>query len=73
MNKFKLGTVALAVTLATAGCANMSDTQRGTASGAGIGAGIGALLGAVTGPGGGNRARHLAHLAYRVAPIIEAL
>jgi outer membrane protein OmpA-like peptidoglycan-associated protein len=56
MNKFKLGTVALAVTLATAGCANMSDTQRGTATGAGIGAGVGALLGAVTGPGGGGRA-----------------
>ncbi|PUA17944.1 OmpA family protein [Glaciimonas sp. PCH181] len=56
MNTFKLGSIALAVTLATAGCANMSDTQRGTATGAGVGAGIGALLGAVTGPGGGGRA-----------------
>ncbi|MGS0741818.1 OmpA family protein [Glaciimonas sp. GG7] len=56
MNTFKLGSVVLAVTLATTGCANMSDTERGTASGAGIGAGIGALLGAVTGPGGGGRA-----------------
>ena len=56
MNKFKLGAAALAVTLATAGCANMSDTERGTATGAGVGAGIGALLGAVTGPGGGGRA-----------------
>jgi len=56
MHKFKLGSLALAVTLATAGCANMSDTERGTATGAGIGAGVGALLGAVTGPGGGGRA-----------------
>lgn len=56
MNKFKLGSIALVATLATAGCANMSDTQRGTATGAGVGAGIGALLGAVTGPGGGGRA-----------------
>ena len=31
------------------GCANMSETQRGTAQGAGIGAGLGALLGAATG------------------------
>ena len=38
MNKFKLGAAALAVTLATAGCANMSDTERGTATGAGVGA-----------------------------------
>ena len=56
MNKFKLGAITLAVTLATAGCANMSDTERGTATGAGVGAGVGALLGAVTGPGGGGRA-----------------
>jgi outer membrane protein OmpA-like peptidoglycan-associated protein len=31
------------------GCANMNETQRGTAQGAGIGAGLGALLGAATG------------------------
>ena len=28
-----------------AGCANMTETQRGTAKGAGIGAGVGAVLG----------------------------
>lgn len=44
----------VAVTLG--GCANMDETQRGTAMGAGIGAGIGAVLGAATGGGGGGRA-----------------
>lgn len=39
----------LAVSLASAGCADMSPTQRGTAQGAGIGAGLGALIGAATG------------------------
>lgn len=44
----------LAITLACtaffiSGCANMSETQRGTAQGAGIGAVAGALLGAATG------------------------
>lgn len=47
---------ALAATLALAGCANMSETQRGTATGAGIGAGLGAIIGATTGGGGGSRA-----------------
>lgn len=46
----------VAATLALGGCADMSPTQRGTATGAGIGAGLGALLGATTGPGGGGRA-----------------
>lgn len=45
----------LAVTLAAAGCADMSATQRGTATGAGVGAGIGGILGAATGGGGGGR------------------
>jgi outer membrane protein OmpA-like peptidoglycan-associated protein len=31
------------------GCANMNETQKGTAQGAGIGAGVGAVVGAVTG------------------------
>lgn len=35
-----------------AGCANMSETQKGTAAGAGIGAATGAVIGAVS---GGNR------------------
>lgn len=47
---------ALAAALSVAGCANMSETQRGTATGAGIGALAGAVLGGVTGPGGGSRA-----------------
>ncbi len=42
--------------LAASGCADMSQTQRGTATGAGIGAGLGALLGSATGGGGGDRA-----------------
>lgn len=53
MHKILIST--LAATLALAGCANMSETQRGTATGAGIGAGIGAIIGASTGGGGGNR------------------
>jgi outer membrane protein OmpA-like peptidoglycan-associated protein len=32
-----------------AGCANMSETQQGTAKGAGIGAAVGAVIGAATG------------------------
>jgi outer membrane protein OmpA-like peptidoglycan-associated protein len=38
------------------GCANMTETQRGTATGAGIGAGLGAILGATTSDGGTKRA-----------------
>jgi outer membrane protein OmpA-like peptidoglycan-associated protein len=54
----KLTTTALALTIAlgAAGCADMSPTQRGTATGAGVGAGVGAILGAATGGGGGGRA-----------------
>lgn len=46
----------LAATLALAGCANMTETQRSTATGAGVGAGLGAIIGATTGGGGGSRA-----------------
>jgi outer membrane protein OmpA-like peptidoglycan-associated protein len=35
--------------LALSGCANMNETQQGTARGAAIGAGVGALLGVATG------------------------
>jgi outer membrane protein OmpA-like peptidoglycan-associated protein len=42
-------------TVVFTGCANMSETQRGTATGAGIGAAAGAAIGAVT--AGGNRGR----------------
>lgn len=55
MNK-KLIASMLAVSIASAGCADMTPTQRGTAQGAGIGAGLGAILGGVTGGGGGERA-----------------
>jgi len=47
---------AIAVTALVAGCAEMSPTQKGTATGAGIGAGLGAILGGTTGDGGGKRA-----------------
>lgn len=39
--------------LATTGCANMTETQKGTAKGAGIGAGVGAVVGGVAGGGRG--------------------
>ncbi len=49
-------TVLLASALALAGCAGMSDAQRGTATGAGIGTVAGAVLGgAVSGTGRGTR------------------
>ncbi len=48
--------VAMTVVTLAAGCAEMSPTQRGTATGAGVGAGLGAILGGTTGGGGGNRA-----------------
>jgi outer membrane protein OmpA-like peptidoglycan-associated protein len=47
MRKLVIASVAAAIALS--GCANMSETERGTAQGAGIGAGIGAVLGGVTG------------------------
>jgi len=53
MRKFLFGTIA--VTLALSGCANMTETQRGTATGAGVGAGVGAVIGAATGGGGSQR------------------
>jgi outer membrane protein OmpA-like peptidoglycan-associated protein len=44
---------ALAVALGISGCANMTETQKGTAKGAGIGAAAGAVVGAVAGGGKG--------------------
>ncbi|MFA6040084.1 MAG: OmpA family protein [Methylophilus sp.] len=41
--------IALASTIAFTGCANMSETQKGTAQGAGIGAVGGAVIGAIAG------------------------
>jgi outer membrane protein OmpA-like peptidoglycan-associated protein len=52
MNKtITISTLALALGLS--GCANMSETQKGTAKGAGIGAAAGAVVGAVAGGGKG--------------------
>ncbi len=52
---YKLTIGAIATVFAISGCADMSPTQRGTATGAGIGAGVGAVIGAATGGGGGRR------------------
>lgn len=53
----KKSTIGCAIlALAISGCADMSPTQRGTATGAGIGAGLGAIIGSSTGSGGGGRA-----------------
>ena len=70
MNRFKAGvTVAVAVlTIAVSGCADMSPTERGTATGAGAGAGLGALIGAST--GGGNRAAGGAILGAATGAIV---
>lgn len=46
-NKIIVGSILVAFTLG--GCANMTETQKGTAKGAGIGAGIGAVVGALAG------------------------
>src|SRR5690606_27852227 len=47
MRKLVISGVAAAMVLS--GCANMNETERGTAKGAGIGAGTGAVIGALTG------------------------
>lgn len=44
---------AIVVGVAFSGCANMTETQQGTAKGAAIGAGVGAVVGAVAGKGKG--------------------
>lgn len=48
--------VGIAVLALATGCADMSPTQRGTATGAGVGAGLGAVIGGTTSGGGGSRA-----------------
>jgi len=50
-NKMIVGSVLVAFVLG--GCANMTETQKGTAKGAAIGAGVGAVVGAVAGKGKG--------------------
>ncbi len=49
--KIVAGSILVAFTLG--GCANMTETQKGTAKGAGIGAGVGAVAGAIAGKGKG--------------------
>ena len=51
MRKHIVLAAATAAALFISGCANMSDTQRRTATGAGVGAAAGAVLGAITGGG----------------------
>ncbi|MCB4811597.1 OmpA family protein [Methylovorus menthalis] len=51
--KSPLITSSLLLALAVTGCANMTETQKGTAKGAGIGAGVGAVVGALAGGGKG--------------------
>jgi outer membrane protein OmpA-like peptidoglycan-associated protein len=46
-NKVIVSSILVAFTLG--GCANMTETQKGTAKGAGIGAGVGAVIGAIAG------------------------
>jgi outer membrane protein OmpA-like peptidoglycan-associated protein len=46
-NKIIVSTILVALTLG--GCADMTETQKGTAKGAGIGAGVGAVIGAIAG------------------------
>jgi outer membrane protein OmpA-like peptidoglycan-associated protein len=41
----RAGVVAAALALTLVGCANMTESQKGTAVGAGVGAGVGALVG----------------------------
>lgn len=49
----QLTAAVVAATLTMTGCANMTETQKGTAKGAGIGAAGGAVLGGVAGKGKG--------------------
>ncbi len=48
--------VAVSILAMASGCADMSPTQRGTATGAGVGAGLGAVIGGTTSGGGSSRA-----------------
>jgi outer membrane protein OmpA-like peptidoglycan-associated protein len=48
--------VAITAVALVSGCAEMTPTQKGTATGAGVGAGLGAIIGGTTSGGGGSRA-----------------
>jgi outer membrane protein OmpA-like peptidoglycan-associated protein len=62
--------VGIAVLALATGCADMSPTQKGTATGAGIGAGLGAVIGGTTHGGGGSRATKGALLGGAAGAII---
>lgn len=53
MMNTQLKVTVIALAFALGGCANMTETQKGTAKGAAIGAGAGAVVGAVAGGGKG--------------------
>jgi outer membrane protein OmpA-like peptidoglycan-associated protein len=69
-NLTKSTLAATVLALAASGCADMNQTQRGTATGAGIGAGLGAILGASTGGGGSGRAARGAVLGGAAGAVI---
>jgi hypothetical protein len=49
-HRFRLAACSVAaLAVLAAGCADMSERQKGTAVGAGVGAGVGAAVGSVTG------------------------
>ncbi|WP_245812954.1 OmpA family protein [Nitrosomonas cryotolerans] len=52
-NKSKILIVTVALLFALGGCANMTETQRGTTQGSALGAGTGAIIGAIAGKGKG--------------------
>jgi outer membrane protein OmpA-like peptidoglycan-associated protein len=56
MNRFLSYAVGVAVAGTLAGCANMTETQKTTATGAGVGAAAGAVIGGVSGGNRGARA-----------------
>ncbi|MEE9547812.1 MAG: OmpA family protein, partial [Nitrosomonadaceae bacterium] len=51
--RYEFTIIAIATTFALNGCANMSETQKGTGVGAGLGAATGAGIGAIAGGGKG--------------------
>ena len=70
-NNLKTTSIALLIaSLSVTGCADMSPTQRGTATGAGVGAGLGAIIGKSTGDHGGDRAAKGAVIGAAAGAII---
>lgn len=69
-NLTKSAIAATILALGVSGCADMSSTQRGTATGAGAGAALGAIIGGTTGGGGGSRAAKGAVLGGAAGAVI---